>query len=106
MVNKVTMAILALLDELPWRAKTPQEINGGDCPLFASDVLQRLGPDSSAEIVSSDERDKRHAVPFHVWIEFDGRHYDAEVPGGVDEWRDLPIYRRFAERFLRLAAKR
>lgn len=30
----------------------------------------------------------------HYWIEFEGRHYDAEAPDGVERMEDLPIFRR------------
>lgn len=30
----------------------------------------------------------------HVWIYYNGKHYDAEVPDGVDTFWDLPIYKR------------
>jgi hypothetical protein len=28
----------------------------------------------------------------HAWIEYNGRHYDAERPEGVDEAKQLPIF--------------
>lgn len=31
---------------------------------------------------------------YHVWLYIDGRHYDAEVPNGVLNWYDLPIFAR------------
>jgi hypothetical protein len=30
----------------------------------------------------------------HVWVYYNGKHYDAEVPFGVDSFWDLPIYQR------------
>lgn len=30
----------------------------------------------------------------HVWLLADGRHYDADVPDGVDSIFDLPVIRR------------
>jgi hypothetical protein len=30
----------------------------------------------------------------HVWITFEGRHYDAECPQGVQYFTDLPIFKR------------
>ena len=37
----------------------------------------------------------------HVWFVCDKRHYDAECPAGVDNFFDLPIFRRSIVLFLR-----
>lgn len=34
------------------------------------------------------------AYTAHIWIAHEGRHYDADVPDGVDSMLDLPIFRR------------
>lgn len=33
-------------------------------------------------------------VGTHCWIHYEGRHFDAEAPGGVDNMFDLPFFRR------------
>ena len=33
----------------------------------------------------------------HVWLYFRGRHYDAECPEGVNDFLDLPVYKRSRE---------
>lgn len=43
-------------------------------------------------------RFRSRAVPCHVWIVHNGRHYDAECPEGVDNFFELPLIRRGMER--------
>jgi len=31
----------------------------------------------------------------HTWIFYNGKHYDAEVPHGVERWCDLPLVQKF-----------
>jgi hypothetical protein len=33
-------------------------------------------------------------LPGHAFYTFEGRHYDAEAPEGVEDWRTLPIFLR------------
>jgi hypothetical protein len=33
-------------------------------------------------------------LPGHAWVFFHGRHFDAECPQGVRNWRNLPVFRR------------
>ncbi len=35
----------------------------------------------------------------HTWIYFNGKHYDAEVPNGVDKWYELPLISEFFSGF-------
>lgn len=35
----------------------------------------------------------------HVWIYFNGRHYDAEAPNGVAYWYELPLCKKFFKSF-------
>ncbi len=37
----------------------------------------------------------------HAWITLDNRHYDAECPEGVDNFFNLPVFRRCIVAFLR-----
>jgi hypothetical protein len=34
-------------------------------------------------------------LPHHQWAIFNGKHYDAESPNGVNVWFELPIFRRY-----------
>ncbi len=31
----------------------------------------------------------------HAWIYYDKKHYDCERPDGVDEWYELPYFKKF-----------
>ena len=35
----------------------------------------------------------------HVWIYFNGKHYDAEAPNGVDKWFEIPLIKKFFKRY-------
>ncbi len=35
----------------------------------------------------------------HAWVCYNGRHYDAESPEGVDNWTELPIFKRYFNKF-------
>ena len=34
----------------------------------------------------------------HQWIYYNGKHYDAERPNGVNKWYELPIFQRMIKR--------
>ena len=34
----------------------------------------------------------------HVWLFYNGKHYDAEVPEGVDNWFEIPLIKRLFNR--------
>ena len=59
-----------------------QTINSGLCDAFANTVTRRI---EGAEVICG---------PWHVFLLYDRRYYDAEAPGGVDDPRDLPFYER------------
>ena len=62
---------------------TLAKINGGSCARAADRVYDRV---DGVRVMKIGEND-------HFWIEYNGRHYDAEVPSGVDDPFDLPILR-------------
>lgn len=35
----------------------------------------------------------------HTWIFYNGKHYDAEVPEGVNYWHELPLCKKFFNYF-------
>jgi hypothetical protein len=37
---------------------------------------------------------------YHEWIYFDGKHFDAEYPEGVENFFDLPIYQKYIMRYI------
>lgn len=105
---------------------TIKQINRGYCDLFAEDLLKDVGgetdtvfllatnPDYSEEyaIDFTNKNDKRYYENFtkfgknvyklmkldHVWLYCNGKHYDAEVPNGVDDFIELPFFQRILKK--------
>jgi len=75
---------LKILDEQDFIAacSTLADINGGSCGSVAEFVYRRVDGVEIWEIGNGD----------HFWIHYQGKHYDAEAPTGVNEWRRLPIF--------------
>lgn len=38
----------------------------------------------------------------HTWVFFEGKHYDAECPDGVEKWFDLPLNKKYFDCFVNL----
>ena len=102
----MTATLQALLQSEKWRHKCPVAINMGDCDKFAADVLAafpktvkaRLSKRHSWDLPSDRTPWEATGIgswPRHVWVEVDGRHYDAECPEGVARVDDLPIFARW-----------
>lgn len=64
------------------------DINSGNCFDIADKVTDKLSYVNVLKIGDND----------HVWIEYNGIHYDAEAPSGVESFRDLPIFDRIDPR--------
>lgn len=76
--------------------KSPRDINDGFCGDFSDqlmddataagvlDVVPCEGFELSGDVVDGE----------HLWSYWRGRHYDAEAPEGVEDWRDLPFWLR------------
>lgn len=86
---------------------TPEEINQGECDVFADEIVEEY---PEATWVNNLEFAAQNGISEHVWVECGGTYYDAEVPGGVSDWRELPFFRRqvaqqsrFSKRDLRRA---
>jgi len=95
----VAQIILDLLNSAKWCETTPYEINNGDCEAFAMDVIDELGGEDPPRLfmdnTPSDEWEESDA-PGHCWVVHEGRLYDAECPGGVKTWEELPIFVKWA----------
>lgn len=98
-------AIRAVADEWIERGRAcvtdVSQINDGPCEAFAEDVENRLrqlfGTTDTLRIVGTDNLIEDGALPDdwpdnHVWLELNGRCYDAEAPDGVDTPLDLPFF--------------
>jgi hypothetical protein len=65
-------------------------INNGWCWGFA--IAKILGPE--AKVVGSSSHYQDGTFPGHSWVEYDGLHYDAETPEGVEDPRQMQYHRR------------
>jgi hypothetical protein len=66
--------------------RTPEEINSGKCFDWAAIVFDLVeGSKIAGHNVAGNG---------HTYVEIDGRCYDAECYEGVDDWLDLPFFKR------------
>lgn len=70
---------------------TPREITHGHCYEWAVEVAKHL-PGAKVEDVDLWPYRGQADLPYHVWVAFRGKAYDAEVPNGVSDWRQLPFF--------------
>lgn len=64
-----------------------------DCHTWDIALLGRISPNNHPTHGLTWDDVNGH-IPNHCWIIFNGRHYDAEAPEGVDNLFDLPLCRR------------
>jgi len=62
---------------------TTWDINNGSCDVFADRVFDSV---PGVEVRTDDDRG-------HVWIFWQGRHYDAQNTSGVENHTDLVVYK-------------
>jgi hypothetical protein len=74
-----------------WDELTPEMCNQGFCDDFANN-LRKLYP--GAELWQTYTSANPNMAVGHVWVEYKGKHYDAETPNGVDDWRNIPHIQR------------
>ena len=74
-------------------ANSAEEISNGHCGDFADNVWNKLGcpPDEVLYFSSCYAQSCGH-----TWLTFRGKHYDAECPDGVSDWKMLPFWQRDA----------
>ena len=84
--QEIKVGSIAILENQKFFAKcdTLVDINSGQCFKVAEQVVENVGGVTALRVGDGD----------HFWIEYNGRHYDAEVPSGVDEFRKLPFFGR------------
>jgi hypothetical protein len=132
----IAEAVAAEMATWAERGFDAQMVNAGNCDLFASGLLRRLGrtvpllderdigdflmeeseDEDEATLLNRErlERDYDYQPPegmtwedlddlalfccwssgTHVWVSDGTRHYDSECPEGVDNFLDLPIFKR------------
>lgn len=74
-----------------FEVKSAFEINDGYCDFWAQEVME-LVPTAIDHGTPED-----FDGPGHVWVEIDGKHYDAETLQGVKDWKDLAVFRKSKE---------
>lgn len=87
----ISTIIKGLISE--WKIE-PYSINCGLCEDFAMTVINRMGgySDDLYELCT-ENFSEIIGLSSHVWIFYKGKHFDAEVPKGVDDFLDLPIFK-------------
>jgi len=68
-----------------WDKFGGKECNNGFCDIFAKNLSKYL---PGSKIMSTE--DSRNNTLGHVWVEYEGKYFDAETPNGVDSWKQLP----------------
>jgi hypothetical protein len=68
-----------------WDTFGGKECNNGFCDIFAKNLSKYL---PGSKIMSTE--DPRNETLGHVWVEYEGKYFDAETPNGVDSWKQLP----------------
>lgn len=74
---------------------SPKDINSGLCEDFALIVVKKMGgyKENLYELCTEDFVDFGE-LSGHVWIYYNGKHYDSECVNGVKNWKDLPFFKR------------
>jgi hypothetical protein len=67
---------------------TPYEINTGHCIDFANETFYMARDFGIKTEIRFNDR------AGHSWIEYEGKHYDAEAPKGISNWRNLAAIKR------------
>lgn len=100
---EVERAVRGLLKKWESEGHTAREINSGICGMFTKKALQQVNIDglknngifhAATPVIESEIDIHTDNYPHHEWVFAKGRHYDAEVPTGVGDWRDLPFFNR------------
>ena len=67
--------------------ETLKDINSGCCNRVASTVVDRVDDVRAIKVGDFD----------HVWLQYDGVHYDAEIPTGVNDYMEFPFFDRVSK---------
>ena len=90
-MDKVALMRQAINDTTREMGMPPYEINNSQCEEFALKIVSKV---KGAEDVCTENFVEFGSLPGHVWILFEGKHYDAECIDGVDNFLELPIFQR------------
>jgi len=70
----------------------PHEISHGHCYEWAKAVKANF-PDASIKDVDLWKLRGQSSLPYHVWIEYEGKVYDSETINGVNDFKNLPYFK-------------
>ena len=77
---------------------TPHEISTGNCDQFAWDVAEKIKGaqvcENREDSIYTTKSGEKEWIPNHFWIKVGNKYYDAETIHGVDDYHDLPPFRR------------
>jgi hypothetical protein len=79
--------------------RNPQEINKIGCSWFAMTITSEIGDEATLQ--ESSDVDVDAILTPHMWVVYKNKCYDAETPDGVDDFLDLPIFKRMKKRDLK-----
>ena len=80
LLNKITVDIMSARNH-----GTPEQINCGDCWLWAIVAARLTGANLIAALGNRNG---------HAFIKLNGIYYDAECPNGAYHWTSLPFFNR------------
>lgn len=83
-----TGTIKQLLNSPGYHHMNCKEINSGHCYGLAKSVYEKSGGVILGKSNPNGSGD-------HRWIYWKGKHYDAEAPEGVIDWKQLPFFKRY-----------
>lgn len=66
-----------------------KDINSGFCLHASESVLENIVSNEDVRILQDSTMGFNHC-----WIEYNGKHFDTEVPSGVNDPGDLPAWKR------------
>lgn len=89
-MTKIKEAIFKAIQQIGLK---PYDINNGECDRLTQIVCDSINGAGWRATEFEDEFEGYNWVG-HVWIEYRGKHYDAECLEGVDNFLDLPIFQR------------
>lgn len=89
--SKIPAAIKSLVASYNMR---PYDINNGNCDDFALDLLKQVGGEIwETNPMGDDTPEAGQELATHVWLYHSGKHYDAEHPMGVTNWKKFSIFK-------------
>lgn len=98
LLDAASSASDSLLEKRDWSQYRPHEITHGNCYEWALDEVSERG----GTVMDVDLWPLRgHCnLPYHVWVQREGKAIDAESPEGVGNWRELKYFQEHSNRMV------